>query len=276
MANTQAQIDASNSVFWNELCGSYMARELGPYWTHRESLAKFDRAFFENYPYLLPLLQPERMRKKQVLEIGLGYGTVGQRLAEVGARVHRPGHRRRPGGAGPHPIAVGRLPGRFSGERPRNAVSGCHLRFRCVHRLFPPYRQCQTLLDETYRVLRPGGIAVLMVYNEFSFRQWPSWPWKTSRSCLFGLTGKRAKLRSRQRTQYDADRAGQAAPETVLLSVRELRRMLSQFESVSFSKQNADPLDPQSSACQAGNPLENSVHPAWFGLDIYLEARKAS
>ena len=42
----------------------------------------------------------------------------------------------------------------------------------------------QRCLDETYRVLRPGGTAVLMVYNKFSLRQWTRWPFFTFKELL--------------------------------------------------------------------------------------------
>src|SRR5262245_49916487 len=85
MESNQARIDSENSEFWNELCGSHFAKSLGITDNSIESLHKFDKAFFELYPYVLPLMRPERMRGKKVLEIGLGYGTVGQHLAECGA-----------------------------------------------------------------------------------------------------------------------------------------------------------------------------------------------
>ena len=51
-----------------------------------ESLARFDRAYLDIYPYLeryLPWHSGERL-----LEIGLGYGTVGQLLAQRGTDYH--------------------------------------------------------------------------------------------------------------------------------------------------------------------------------------------
>lgn len=50
------------------------------------SLKKFDDWYFAFYPYLFVHIPFEDMKGKDVLEIGLGYGTVSQRLAEAGAR----------------------------------------------------------------------------------------------------------------------------------------------------------------------------------------------
>ena len=77
---TQQQLDDANAEFWSELCGCFLARELGVEDASAESLARFDRAYLEIYPYLeryLPWRAGERL-----LEIGLGYGTVWQLLAE--------------------------------------------------------------------------------------------------------------------------------------------------------------------------------------------------
>ena len=85
MVSTQQQIDRENSAFWNELCGTIEARKLGITDSSKESLAKFDAWYLGFYPYLLPIVQPERMKGRKVLEIGLGYGTLGQQLAAAKA-----------------------------------------------------------------------------------------------------------------------------------------------------------------------------------------------
>lgn len=80
-----SDIDKANAEFWNELCGSYMAKELGIEDHSIESLRRFDQAYLDYYPYLLRHVRPERMNGKKVLETGLGYGTLGQEIVENGA-----------------------------------------------------------------------------------------------------------------------------------------------------------------------------------------------
>src|SRR6478735_7751813 len=80
-----ANIDQANAEFWNELCGSQLAESLGLNDHSPNSLRKFDDAYFEMYPYLLPFIGPQRWKGKKVLEIGLGFGSLGQRIAEAGA-----------------------------------------------------------------------------------------------------------------------------------------------------------------------------------------------
>src|SRR5437762_12834713 len=84
----QEVIDQANAEFWNELCGTGLAVHLGIKDHSQESLRRFDQYYFDFYPYLEPIIQPARMAGRPVLEIGLGYGTLGQRLADAGADYH--------------------------------------------------------------------------------------------------------------------------------------------------------------------------------------------
>src|ERR1700704_2730176 len=83
---SQQHLDQANADFWSELCGSHLARTVGVDDASAGSLARFDQAYLDLYPYLqryLPWHSGER-----VLEIGLGYGTVGQLLAARGLDYH--------------------------------------------------------------------------------------------------------------------------------------------------------------------------------------------
>ena len=79
----QTEIDRKNSEFWSELCGSRAAQRLKITDSSIESIKKFDDWFFAFYPYLKKkYLNIEKIQQKTILEIGLGYGTVSQLLAE--------------------------------------------------------------------------------------------------------------------------------------------------------------------------------------------------
>src|ERR1700721_3942764 len=88
MANTldQSAIDRNNAAFWDELCGSTLARSLGITDSSPASLKRFDDWYFAYYPYLFTYIPFRQLNGKDVLEVGLGYGTVSQRIAEFGAR----------------------------------------------------------------------------------------------------------------------------------------------------------------------------------------------
>jgi 2-polyprenyl-3-methyl-5-hydroxy-6-metoxy-1,4-benzoquinol methylase len=82
---TQDTIDAANATFWNELCGSHAARVIGVTGNDAASLKKYDDWFFSYYSYLYEIIPFDLLSDKDVLEVGLGYGSVAQRLAQSAA-----------------------------------------------------------------------------------------------------------------------------------------------------------------------------------------------
>lgn len=257
-------IDRANAAFWDELCGSWIARQLGLRDHSAESLRRFDAAYLAMYPYLLDHVPVAEMRGRDTLEIGLGFGTLGQRIAEAGAR-----YRGLDIAAGPvammnHRLAMVGLPG--------GAVQGSMLAcpfpdasfdhvvsIGCFHHT----GNTQRCLDETLRVLRPGGAAHLMVYNRHSYQQWLRWP---LRALLGGSSGA-------QRAAYDASAAGDAAPETQFFSAAELRRMLGRFSSVHVTKENCEEMRLRRWRLASRERLLPSLG-RWAGLDLYVRAVK--
>ena len=49
-AEWQESIDSANASFWNELCGSAWAKQLGITTVTPESLKRFDEEYFKYYP----------------------------------------------------------------------------------------------------------------------------------------------------------------------------------------------------------------------------------
>jgi SAM-dependent methyltransferase len=274
----QSDVDRANSEFWNELCGTSLAKHLGITDHSHDCLQRFDQYYFGLYPYLLPLVKPKRMATKVVLEIGLGYGSLSQRLAEYGAVYH---------GLDIAPNAVRMVNNRLRMQNlPGRAFCGSALQMPFPQSFFDHVvsigcyhhtGNVQRCLDETYRVLKPGGTAVLMVYNKYSYRQWRNHTWRTLRAALADLLAWpdwSASMDARNRAAYDANSAGEAAPETVLLSVSQLRKMLNEFQDVKFSKQNCDPLVTRNGSIVVDRTKLLSNLGRWLGLDIYFEARK--
>ena len=58
VAQAQAQIDVRNAAFWDELCGTTFARSVGISDASPQSLARFDAAYLDFYPYLEGYLPP--------------------------------------------------------------------------------------------------------------------------------------------------------------------------------------------------------------------------
>jgi SAM-dependent methyltransferase len=274
----QSDIDRANGDFWNELCGTGLAKHLGINDHSAASLQTFDQYYFSLYPYLMPIIKPRRMTCKSVLEVGLGYGSVSQQLAQCSAKYN---------GLDIAPNAV-----RMVNSRLR--MQNLHGKAICGSALAMPFPNesfdyvvsigcfhhtgnVQRCLDETCRVLKPGGTAVVMVYNKYSYRQWRVHPLRTLRACLqdlFASTKPAQSIDTQSRAAYDANQAGDAAPETVLLSIAQLRRMLGGFDHVTFSKQNCDPLIRRNGTVLVDRSKLLSNLGRLLGLDIYFEARK--
>src|SRR2546422_6785844 len=85
---TQIELDRQNASFWSELCGSGLARSLGISGDEPDALERFDASYFGLYPYLGGYVERFDLSGRSVLEIGLGYGTLGQYIAERGAVYH--------------------------------------------------------------------------------------------------------------------------------------------------------------------------------------------
>src|SRR4051794_20860436 len=83
---TRRAIDERNAAFWDELCGTGLARSVGIVERSADDLRRFDAAYLGLYPYLTAYLPTPSRAGSRLLEVGLGYGTVGQLLAERGFR----------------------------------------------------------------------------------------------------------------------------------------------------------------------------------------------
>jgi SAM-dependent methyltransferase len=270
MIPDQARVDAQNAAFWDELCGSGLALSLGITTVDRESLRRFDAAYMSMYPYLWRYLELDRVRGNQVLEIGLGYGTVGQLLAAAGAAYH---------GAdiAPGPVEMMR-------ERLRLEGLGGEERIQQASALDLPYEDASfdrvytigclhhtgdltKSVSEVHRVLVPGGRAMVMLYNRRSLRQ------LTQRVRAF-LSGKRGFERDEWlRGRYDANLAGTAAPHVDYTSPNEARRLFGAFATVEIDVQNFDGFELGPVTLRRDLFLGNLARV--IGLDLYIVADKA-
>jgi ubiquinone/menaquinone biosynthesis C-methylase UbiE len=274
MANvTQQGIDQQNTAFWSELCGSALARSIGVTDGSPDSLRRFDAAYMDLYPYLPAQLRPPRRPGEPLLEIGLGYGTVSQRLAEAGFGYHGLDI-----AAGPVGIVRERLQRLHWGDVERRVVQGSALEvphpdatfdhvvsIGCLHHTGDLPRAVR----EIHRVLRPGGTAMVMLYNRHSLRQLVL-RWQDLRA-----GGDRDE---RRRRAYDVNAAGEAAPATVFVTARQVRQELfAAFSDVRIERLNFDPTRLASFRGRAIWLSRERALPTVarvLGLDLYIHARK--
>lgn len=271
----QHRLDEANARFWDELCGTGLAQVVGITDRSPASLRKFDDAYFGMYPYLLPTVRPEEMAGKAVLEIGLGYGSLSQKLAEAGADYTGMDIAEGPVRMVNDRLRMAGLPGKaVRGNALAMPFADGSLDYLVSIGCFHHTGNVQKCLDETYRVLRPGGACVVMLYNKFSFRQWRRRPLATLRERVRDRFGGDRRLEADAlRGEYDAHVDGTAAPEVTLHSVRELRRRFGQFRHVEVQKQNCDPLFLVRGKYIARERLLGTLG-RWLGLDLYVRAVK--
>ena len=254
----QAAIDAENAAFWDELCGSQLARAVGVTGRDVGSLAKFDQAYFDFYPYLLDEVKPFRMRGKRVLEIGLGYGSLGQVLAQNAGEYVGMDIARGPVAMMRHRLAQARLGGRaVEGSALATGFPDGAFDFVVSIGCFHHTGDVTRCFEEAARILAPGGSLVAMIYARRSLDR-----------------VRAALLRRSPVATYDTNLAGQAAPQTTFHSTREVRGFAHGFARVRIRRRNLHDgralglLMPRETQLRLLAPL--------VGCDLYVEATRAS
>ena len=271
-------LDRANEEFWNELCGSSLARRLGIKTHSRQELERFDQAYLDFYPYLLGHVHTSEMRQKKVMDVGLGYGTLGQEIIKAGSDYVGLDIADQPVRMMKHRIRMTSLHGNVV----KASILDCPVDSESVDWVisigcFHHTGDIQRCVDETYRVLKPGGQVTIMAYNRFSLRQWVWWPAQTFQAALsdLGLQEKHPEASEDMRRFYDSNLSGSAAPETQFSSLKQLRKVFRRYSQVRFYKENCDSLVVPKLHITVIPRLKllSSVGRA-MGTDIYVEARK--
>lgn len=270
------EVCASNSAFWHELCGSIDAERLGIWDNSPESLKKFDDWYFAYYPYLERHLPLGELAGKNVLEVGLGYGTVAQRLAAWGAN-----YRGLDIAAGPVAMTNHRIQqAGLSGQATHGSI------------LAPPFApesfdtvvaigslhhtgDLQLAIRRCRELLRPGGKLIFMVYYAYSYRRFRMAPVATIKYMAKELAGYRGVVGNsdvRERAAYDTSPSGAGAPHTDWVSVRSLRALCGEFAGFEARLENIDQEFPFRWASR--DKLLETRWPQRVGLDLYATATK--
>jgi SAM-dependent methyltransferase len=270
----QEASSGANSAFWNELCGTKHARRIGVTDSSPASLRRFDNWYFGYYPYLEKYIPFAQLAGKRVLEVGLGYGSVAQRLAESGAVYQGLDISPGPVAMVNHRLRQAGLPGSARQgdvlDCPFEDASFDHVvAIGCFHHT----GNLQRAIAEAHRVLRPGGGATIMVYGAYSYRRWLRSPVATLSYFLwdrYGIGGVR-RASARERAAYDVDSSGAAAPETVFVSPSHIRRMASDWASVDVSLEN---IGGDVFLWMLPRNLLLHMFGSWAGLDLYCRMVK--
>jgi len=276
---TSTVLDRQNAEFWNEICGSERARYLGISDVTPENLRRFDEEYLRFYPYLEKYVFPEDLKGKRVLEIGLGYGTLGQLLALQGCRYYGLDIAMNPvvlmryrfslmSVAGGHRVQVG-----SALEIPyRDAAFDYVYSIGCLHHT----GDLRRAVGEVYRVLADGGKAVIMLYNRHSFRRMVFLPAVHLRNLLLGRYKSqdgRTSFSDWARTWYDKNAQGEAAPHTDYVSRAQVRRLFRKYRDVRIESQNFDPVVLKDRLLVRRERFLNNLARV-AGVDLYITATK--
>jgi len=275
ISSDQARVDKKNAQFWNELCGSGLARSLGIIEVTSENLCRFDEAYLSMYPYLWDYVVNEELERKKILEIGLGYGTLfGKVLASIDCEYHGLDIAEGPvlmmryrltqlGRGGQERIQVG-----SALEIPYDESSFDYVySIGCLHHT----GNLPKAVSEVYRVLKSGGKSTVMLYNRHSFRQRVHVP-LIRLGALF--LKRRSDFAHKVRALYDQNVNGEAAPRTDYVSSGEARQLFRRFSKLKIEIRNFD--DYTLSKTRIGLRREwllNNVG-RFMGLDLYITGTK--
>lgn len=228
------EISTDIQTFWDHHpCGAHSVGEaIGT----PGFFVEFDRFFERSYPYLFKWLDVESYRGRRVLEIGLGSGSVHQRLARVATEYV---------GLDLSPVTV-----RLNRSRAEvfslgsKLVNGTAVRIPfpdgrfdavvsigCLHHV----PAIETAMAEIHRVLASGGSFKGMVYNRNSFRYRVSIPLARR----FSQRWRGLDADTIVRELYDGD----GNPYGRVYSRDDMRRVLRDFGPVSFTQRNFHGLD---------------------------------
>ena len=239
--NNQIKIDNKNTEFWDEMCGSGLASSLGVSDFSVESLKKFDDYFFDFYPYADDYIEISDAKNKKVLEIGLGYGSLSQKLVEAGAIYHGLDIAHGPVNLVNERI---KLMG-ATGHATQGSILECPYEDEYFDRIiaigcFHHTGDTQKALDEAFRVLKPGGTAHIMVYAAYSYRRILFSKKETLQYFLSDKFGFNVNptITDEQRAAYDANSKGEAAPHTDFYSKAHIRRMTQKWSGKKMWLQN--------------------------------------
>ncbi len=258
--------------FWDEAaCGERLYLEA----LDLEGFRKHAKTRYELEPFIIPFADFDAAKGKRVLEIGVGLGADHQRFAEAGAVLT---------GVDLTPRAIEVTSRRFEkfGLRSELKVGDAEnldfldnsfdivYSWGVIHHSPDTQRAAQ----EIFRVLKPGGVAKVMIYHKYSlvgFMLWLRYALLAGRPLTTLATIYARCLES---------------PGTKAYSEAQARKLFRQFESLSIRIQlgHGDLLSSQAGQRHEGALLNvaRKVWPRWFfkrfcrhnGLVMLIEAVK--
>jgi ubiquinone/menaquinone biosynthesis C-methylase UbiE len=260
------------TFFWEELCGTSAFRALGLNEINAGNLKKFDEWYlYDTYPYLLQkYIMLNELHDKDVLEIGLGFGTVGEKLFLNSKSYVGLDYAKNPVELMNYRIkekACDNKAKSIRGDAKKLPFNDNNFDYivsiGCLHHT----GDVQNCVNEIYRVLRQNGTCLIMLYNKNSYRRIINNPFRYIKMQMKKQV-KYENYEEFERASYDQNLDGEAAPITEYFSVREVKIIFKSFRCVTIHKDNFDD-NKYLSRKLALKFLAKSI-----GLDLYIKAVK--
>jgi ubiquinone/menaquinone biosynthesis C-methylase UbiE len=275
-------ISGENSKFWDDPCGMNQFKKYG-----FKSNLEFDQWYFDKYPYLRKYIPFESLSGKMVLEVGLGFGSIAQKLVENEAIYYGMDISR-----GPVELAKSRIKSLGAqGTVTEGNVLECPygdnffdyvISIGCLHHT----GNLNKSIEELHRILKPGGKIIIMVYNAFSYRQWfgplRSQMYRQSHGSPMATLKEfvsQVSVSNNQRTankkvmkKYDTNLDGKENPFTEFIGKYELRIIMNHlFKKVKIRKEN---IGDERLLRYIPRKLKLLIFGPIFGLDLYIIGEK--
>jgi ubiquinone/menaquinone biosynthesis C-methylase UbiE len=223
------------------------------------------------YPYLTQYVDWLRPKGSLVLEVGTGYGTVGRLLLERKAEYYALDI-----AEGPVRMAAGSLE-RY-GKDPAQAVRGSVLELPFTGGTFDAVAaigslhhtgDIQRAISEIHRVLKPGGRALVMLYNAHSLNRVLTVP--LARAAAKAVPSKRDWIL--YRIERDLNEALEGAPHTDFFTKRQAKTLFDAWQTAVVKSQNANGVTIFGHTILPRRLLLPIVGPT-AGLDVYIRATR--
>jgi ubiquinone/menaquinone biosynthesis C-methylase UbiE len=258
---TDEQLKSTVHDYWNEQpCGTQFVD------AHRGTKAFFEaieKHRYESQPYAASLCKFKSFQGKSLLEIGCGLGTDSLQFARNGAMVTGVDLTEESVALAQKRFELYGMQGEFRAADAENLPFADNS-FDAVYSFGVLHHtpNTQRAIDEVYRVLKPSGEIVIMLYHKHSLHVWLGVPLYF----LYGLAKGKLWGYNEWVRIYD----GKDNPLGKAYSRKELRKMFSKFNDVSFKAcDNIRPRFPKWL-----NAINQTLFANWAGFYIMIYAKK--
>ncbi len=270
-------INVKNKSFWDTVCGSILAEHFNIKKHDKKSLDQYDIQYFKYYPYLEKYIPFKNMKKKRVLEIGVGYGSLSQKLFEIDGIDYTA-------------IDIAKKPINLLKKRIgfSQKISGktttlnknfltCDFkkkRFDFIVAIGSLHHTGNLLsaIKKCYDLLEKNGILIGMVYSAVSYRRWVGNFTQTLKLTFSKNELSFLEMDEDEKKKYDTNFLNQVPPATEFTTKAKMKLILNKFNEKKLYYENLNGFYPNYHITR--KLLLKTFFPKIFGTDLYFLCTK--